>query len=94
MGLLPEKGTVLDIVANTGITRASIALKFSTAHVFVFKPISNNIEAPEKVVRHYKLTNVTALKMALGKQAGELKMILPVKINSAGSVTQYSTDRG
>ncbi|MET0394899.1 MAG: FkbM family methyltransferase [Chitinophagaceae bacterium] len=82
MGLLPEEGTILDIGANIGIMTVSIARKFTRARVVAFEPIPNNIEALEKVVKHYKLTNVTVFKTALGEQAGELKMILPVVNNS------------
>lgn len=82
MGLLPEAGTILDIGANIGIMTVSIARKFPKAQVFAFEPIPNNIEALEKVVKHYSLGNVTLFKTALGEQTGELKMILPVVNNS------------
>jgi len=82
MGLLPARGTILDIGANIGIMTVSLARRFPDAQVFAFEPIPNNIEALEKVVSHYKLSNVTLFKTALGEQTGELKMILPVVNNS------------
>lgn len=82
MGLLPEEGTILDIGANIGIMTASLAQKFPKAQIMAFEPIPNNIEALEKVIKHYQLGNVTVFKTALGEETGELKMILPVVNNS------------
>ncbi|MES2332697.1 MAG: FkbM family methyltransferase [Bacteroidota bacterium] len=82
MGMTPAEGTILDIGANIGIMTASLARRFPKAKVYAFEPIPNNIEALEKVVKHFKLQNVTLFKTALGEEKGELKMILPV-INNA-----------
>jgi FkbM family methyltransferase len=82
MGMIPPEGTILDIGANIGIMTASLARRFPKAKVYAFEPIPNNIEALEKVVKHYKLENVSLFKTALGEEKGELNMILPV-INNA-----------
>lgn len=82
MGMIPTEGVILDIGANIGIMTASLARRFSKAKVYAFEPIPNNIEALEKVIKYYKLQNVTLFKTALGEEKGELKMILPV-INNA-----------
>lgn len=94
MGMIPAEGTILDIGANIGIMTASLARRFSNAKVFAFEPIPNNIEALEKVIKHYKLQNVTLFKTALGEEKGELKMILPVinnaKMQGLSHVVEYN----
>jgi FkbM family methyltransferase len=78
MNLIPQKGTILDIGANIGIMTATLARKFSSANVYSFEPMPQNITALKRIIRYFKLTNVTVFEMALGEQPGELKMVMPV----------------
>lgn len=99
MGMIPEEGTILDIGANIGIMTACLAKRFPKAAVYSFEPIPNNIMALEKVVAHYKFSNVTLFKSALGEGAGELKMILPIVHNAkmqglSHVVEEGSTEQG
>lgn len=83
MDMIPdEKGVVLDIGANIGVMAVSIAVKRSKATIFAFEPIPDNQRTIEKVVNHYGLNNVRLFRTALGDEAGEISMVVPVVGNS------------
>lgn len=94
MGMLPGNGVILDIGANIGIMTASLARRFPKAQVYAFEPIPNNIEALEKVVSHYKFNNVKIFKTALGEEAGELTMILPLVNNAKMQGLSHVVEEG
>ena len=78
MNRIPEDGSILDIGANIGIMSVTLAKKFKNLPVYSFEPMPNNLNALKKVIKHYKLKNITILEMALGEENGELKIVTPV----------------
>lgn len=78
MNQIPDNGTILDVGANIGIMTATLARKFSKAKICSFEPMPQNITALKRIIRYFKLLNVTVFEMALGEQPGELKMVMPV----------------
>jgi FkbM family methyltransferase len=78
MDMIPNEGVCLDIGANIGVMSVSLARKLTNAQVFSFEPIPNNLKGLKRIVAHYKLSNVRVFENALGAEAGELKMVLPV----------------
>ncbi len=78
LSMIPDNGAVLDIGANIGIMTVPLAKKSSNGKVFSFEPMPDNIRALRRIVKHYKLDNVTIFETALGDAKGDLKMLLPV----------------
>lgn len=81
LGLLPDDGLLLDIGANIGIMTVPLATKAVNGQVYAFEPMPQNIKALKRIIKHYKLQNVTLFETALGNEPGELKMIMPVVDN-------------
>lgn len=78
MNRIPEDGAILDIGANIGIMSVTLAKKFQKLPVYSFEPMPNNLIALKKVIKHYKLKNITISEIALGEENGELKIVTPV----------------
>jgi len=78
LSLLPTDKLLLDIGANIGIMTVPLAQKAVNGQVFSFEPVPQNIKALKRVVKFYKLSNVSIFECALGNVPGELKMLLPV----------------
>jgi FkbM family methyltransferase len=76
--MLPDNAIVMDIGANIGIMTVPIAMKVKNAQVYAFEPVPTNVKALKRIVNHYKLNNVKIFETALGEEAGELKMVMPV----------------
>ncbi|MDQ2678877.1 MAG: FkbM family methyltransferase [Actinomycetota bacterium] len=74
---LPRHGVVLDIGANIGIMTVLLARHTTGGVVHAFEPIPDNFRALTRIVSHYRLTNVVLHQMALGDEAGELRMVMP-----------------
>jgi FkbM family methyltransferase len=79
--MLPDNSVVMDIGANIGIMTVPIAMKVRNAQVYAFEPVPTNVKALRRIVNHYKLNNVKIFETALGEEAGELKMVMPVNNN-------------
>ena len=79
--MLPDNAIVMDIGANIGIMTVPIALKVRNAQVYAFEPVPTNVKALKRIVNYFKLKNVKIFETALGEQAGELKMVMPVTNN-------------
>ena len=99
IGLIPEKGIVLDIGANIGITAISIAKAKPKTEVHAYEPIEENFHTLKRVVKWFKLTNVKLNNSALGSSPGCLKMIMPlegqVKMQGLSKVyTEGSKEKG
>lgn len=77
-----EKSVILDVGANIGVMSAYMAMTHRGAEVFSFEPIPDNQATMEKVIRWHKLNNVKLFKTALGEEAGEIRMVVPVVGNS------------
>ena len=82
LSLIPDKGIILDIGANIGITMVPIAQKFKNLEVHAYEPITENFTNLEKVVKWFKLSNVKLYNTALGNGYGYLKMIMPMEGNA------------
>jgi len=76
--LLPIDELLLDIGANIGIMTVPLAQKAVNGKVFSFEPMPQNLKALKRVIKYYKLKNVTVFETALGSEPGELKMIMPI----------------
>jgi FkbM family methyltransferase len=81
LSLLPTDGALLDIGANIGIMTVPLANRATNGHVFSFEPMPNNLKALKRIVKYYKLNNVTIFESALGNEPGELKMVMPIQNN-------------
>lgn len=78
LGMLPDEGNVLDIGANIGIMTVHFARKLPHTKIYAFEPIPQNIKALNRVIRYYKLTNVSVIETALGNKNGTTSMVMPV----------------
>jgi len=81
ISLIPEKGIILDIGANIGLTVVPLAQKKPWSTIFCFEPIPLNIGTLERVIKHFGLQNIKIFKIALGESNGELKMTIPLVQN-------------
>jgi FkbM family methyltransferase len=99
LSLLPTDDLLLDIGANIGIMTAPLAKRAANGSVYSFEPMPANLKALKRIVKHYKLTNVTIFETALGNAPGELTMVMPVvehvKMQGLSHVVdKNSTDEG
>ena len=74
---IPEDGVALDLGANIGIMTALMAERVRRGHVHAYEPIPENFQALTRIVRRMKLDNVVLHQVALGSEAGELRMVMP-----------------
>lgn len=95
-GMIPEKGRVLDIGANIGAMTTHMAKKLTNGTLYAFEPIPENVNTLKRIIKHYKLTNVKVFEAALGDEAGELQMVMPVidnvKMQGLSHVLEDGTD--
>ena len=78
LNLLPDDKLLLDLGANIGIMTVPLAKKASNGQVYSFEPMPQNIKALKRIIKHYKLTNVTVFEYALGAGSGTIKMLMPI----------------
>jgi len=78
LNLLPTDKILLDLGANIGIMTVPLAQKASSGKVFSFEPMPQNLKALKRIIKYYKLRNVTLFETALGNEPGELKMVMPI----------------
>lgn len=78
LDLIPAGGLILDVGANFGVMTVSLAKKAGTGKVYSFEPIPENSRVIKRLLKHYKLNNVTLYECAVGDKSGELKMVVPV----------------
>lgn len=78
LSTIPENATVLDIGANIGVMTTALAKRATKGNVISFEPMPENINVLKKIIRHFKLSNVTLLETALGDKPGILTMVMPV----------------
>ncbi|MDQ3048701.1 MAG: FkbM family methyltransferase [Bacteroidota bacterium] len=81
MELIPAGTSVLDIGANIGIMTVHLARSEKNLRVFSFEPMPTNIEAFNRIIRHFCLKNVHLFEVALGNKEGEAEMVMPVISN-------------
>src|ERR1700743_129132 len=78
LNLLPDDKLLLDLGANIGIMTVPLAKKASNGQVYSFEPMPQNIKALKRIIKHYKLTDVTVFEYALGAGSGTIKMLMPI----------------
>jgi FkbM family methyltransferase len=78
LDLIPKEGTVLDIGANIGIMTVHLA-KEPKRKVIAFEPMPKNLEALNRILKHYKLSNVLVMPYALGSADGTVEMVMPME---------------
>ena len=78
---IPTDGVALDIGANIGIMTALMSQRVSSGRVHAFEPIPENFSALTRIVRRMRLDNVVLHNVALGQEAGELRMVMPEEHN-------------
>lgn len=76
--LIKNDSIILDIGANIGIMSVHFARRFKKSTIYAFEPIPFNIKAMKRVIRHFKLKNITVLNHALGNETGMVEMVVPV----------------
>ena len=79
LSLIENKGIILDVGANIGITAIPMARKFNAARIYAFEPISHNFNNLNRVIKLFGVKNVTSQKVALGEFAAEVEMVTPVQ---------------
>lgn len=80
--LIPNRGIVLDIGANIGITTVPLARKLNKTLIHSYEPMPENVEALNRVIRFFKAANTRVFPFALGSRAGQLKMVMPILGNA------------
>ena len=75
--LLPQKGRLLDIGANIGVTTAIARKKRPDLEVISFEPLSLNVKAAKRLCRVLRVSNVDFREVALGDQQGTVEMAMP-----------------
>jgi FkbM family methyltransferase len=76
--LIPDNGNILDIGANIGIMTVHLGRQFTQSTVFSFEPVPNNIKALKKIIKFFKVKNVTIFEYALGDTNGNIEMVMPI----------------
>ncbi len=94
--MVPDAGTVLDIGANIGIMTYHFSKKLKNTNIFAFEPMPENIITLKRIVKRYKLKNVTIFPLALGDKTGKVQMVMPVvdsvKMQGLSHVMQESIE--
>jgi FkbM family methyltransferase len=76
--MIEKEGIILDIGANLGIMAVKLAKRKSKSRIFAFEPIPYNMETLKKVIRFFKLKNISVFEYALGDKAGKIEMVMPL----------------
>lgn len=76
--LIPNRGVILDVGANIGITAVPLAQKSPKAKVYAFEPIRDNYDALTRITKFFRLKNIVTIRTAVGNSAATVKMVMPV----------------
>lgn len=76
--LIPNRGIVLDIGANIGITAVPLARLKKKIDLHAYEPIKENFSTLKRVAALYRVRNLKLFNLALGNISGDMKMIMPV----------------
>jgi len=76
--LIEKEGIILDIGANLGIMAVKLAKRKTKSQIFAFEPIPTNMETLQKVIRFFRLKNVSLFEFALGDHTGKIEMVMPM----------------
>ncbi|MEI6852321.1 MAG: FkbM family methyltransferase [Bacteroidota bacterium] len=77
--MVADGNIILDIGANIGAMAVHLSRTHPHATIYAFEPIPQNIKTLERVLRHFKIKNVSVVKSALGNTTGEIEMVMPVQ---------------
>jgi FkbM family methyltransferase len=77
--MIPDGNVILDIGANIGVMAIHLSRTHPLSTIYAFEPIPQNIITIEKVIRHFKVSNIRVVKSALGNTSGEVEMVMPVE---------------
>lgn len=80
--LIPEKGLILDIGANIGLTCVTLARHRPEATVFAYEPIPQNLRILNRNIKKFHLKNTKVFPLALGDENKMIDMVMPM-VNSA-----------
>lgn len=77
--IVPKNGVIIDIGANIGLYTCAFAnvLKQKNCHVYAIEAIKKNYEFLKDNVEINSFSNVSAYRLALGYEEGELSFFLP-----------------
>lgn len=78
LNLLPEKGVILDLGANIGVTSYHLAKARPKSKVLSFEPLSINMDILKKLKNKFRLNNIKEYPLAVGNENTTLKMVMPV----------------
>ncbi|HRZ21366.1 MAG TPA: FkbM family methyltransferase [Bacteroidales bacterium] len=76
--ILPDGGLILDVGANIGIMTVHLGRGFPASSIYAFEPDPQNIRALQRVIRFFRLNNITIEETALANYDGQARMIRPV----------------
>jgi FkbM family methyltransferase len=76
--MLPDKGIVLDLGANIGVTSYYLAKKLPQSTIFSFEPLEINMEILKRIKKRFRLKNMREFMVALGNENTTLEMVMPV----------------
>jgi len=79
--LLPEKGIVLDLGANIGVTSYHLAKKLPESKIYSFEPLALNMNTLKRIKKKFHLNNIQEYEIAVGEKNGTLEMVMPVENN-------------
>jgi FkbM family methyltransferase len=78
LSMLPEDARVLDIGANIGIMTGLLARNCPRGHIHAFEPIPENLRALRRILRFFRLHNVSLHSVALGSTRKQVEMLMPI----------------
>ncbi len=78
MSMLPEKGTVLDLGANIGVTSYHLAKALPKSIIYSFEPMEINMNVLRRIKNKFGLKNIREYQLAAGDENTQLEMVMPV----------------
>jgi len=76
--LLVDDANIIVVGACTGITTIPLVKKHPFRKAYAYEPLLSNFKALNKVIKHYKLSNVLTFNIGLGNKKDKREMILPI----------------
>ncbi|MFO7827513.1 MAG: FkbM family methyltransferase [Bacteroidales bacterium] len=81
LGLIQDKGHILDIGANIGVMTYHFSKKFPDSFIHSFEPVPENLKILNRMINRYKLSNVSIYPYALGDKNSMVNIIMPKNQN-------------
>src|SRR5690554_4338258 len=76
--LIREKGIILDLGANIGVTCFYLSKKLPDSTILAFEPLEINMNILKRLKRKFRLSNVHEYQLAVGNENTVHEMVLPV----------------